>query len=151
MSAPTNSGSNVTSPPASLPQVNFNGLNLPNLPNLSNLPVPIMPLQNMVQNTNDPSTQMKSLNQMAPIIMNPADALKAMQNAMPKGIPPLPPSLQALQRTNSCSNLMELQSSMKEKTLQESLEKEQKKCQIIQTAYWSLRSDYQSVCRALKV
>ena len=62
--------------------------------------------------------------------------------------PPMP--LNALQRNNSCSNLVDLETTLKEKSLKEQLEKEQKKTQIIQTAYWSLRSDYQSVCRALK-
>merc|ERR1719244_2303664 len=137
-----------------------NASNLKNINNLSNLPMPLpLPLQSMVANTNDPQNQMKSLNQMAPVILNPADAFKALAQVMPfsgggGGIPsaamPPPMPLQSLQRNNSCGNLMDLQSSLKEKSLQEQLEKEQKKTQIIQTAYWSLRSDYQSVCRALK-
>ena len=115
---------------------------------------------------NDPSQQMKSLNQMAPVILSPADAFKALGQLMPfsggagaipsaalpsatSGMPP-PMPLNALQRNNSCSNLEDLQTTLKEKSLKEQLEKEQKKTQIIQTAYWSLRSDYQSVCRALK-
>lgn len=150
--------------------INFNNLqnlsniqnasNLKNISNLSNLPMPLpLPLQSMVTNTNDPSNQMKSLNQMAPVILNPADAFKALAQVMPfsgggGGIPsagmPPPMHLQPLQRNNSCSNLMDLQTTLKEKSLAEQLEKEQKKTQIIQTAYWSLRSDYQSVCRALK-
>merc|ERR1719447_827222 len=58
--------------------------------------------------------------------------------------------MQPLQRNNSCSKLFDIESSFKEKSFKEQLEKEEKKTQIIQTAYWSLRSDYQNVCRALK-
>jgi len=167
---PGNIGKNLPPTVPTLQNLNFNNLNLnnfnnPNLKNIgnmSNLHMPLpLPLQTMMAGTNDPSQQMKTLNQMAPVILNPADAFKALAQVMPfsgagGGIPsataamPPPLPLNALQRNNSCSNLVDLETSLKEKSLKEQLEKQQKKTQIIQTAYWSLRSDYQSVCRALK-
>jgi len=133
--------------------------NLPGIPPLSSpLPLPNLSIPNLSSSENPSAPAMPSL---MPIILTPDDAIKALANSLPmhggadSGLGPLGtlPNLGARSMsqsdvTNSAANANG--NDVLVRTLRAQLAREKAKMQLIQTAYWSLRSDFDNVCDVMK-
>jgi len=127
---------------------------MPNMPPLSSFPMPLPNLS--IPNLSSENPSAPTLPSLMPIILTPDDAIKALANSLPmnggsgSSLGNLP-NLGA--RSMSQSDLTSGNSMANDvvvRTLRAQLAREKAKMQLIQTAYWSLRSDFDNVCDVMK-